>query len=198
MRERRQRRLRHLLRHFRYSLEFREDRFGAQYVHHLSLVRFRVPAAPSLHAVPRVGSRASSLLRAAPTPIVRRVLSSHQLSLPRFGFPCSALTAFRRRRWVLPGSWKALAYVPRFYDPGGIASSLVIRDVALLSTWRCCLPPKRRRRLPRPSDSRGSITRPARSLSTLRRQGHPLSRRKTRSRVVTTFPCGTRTRRAPS
>ena len=38
---------------------------------------------------------------------------------------------------------------------------------------RCCLPPFGRRRLPRFPTFRGSITRPAHSLSTLRRVGYP-------------------------
>ena len=52
-----------------------------------------------------------------------------------------------------------------------------------LGVRRCSLPPFEQRRPPRRTCFRGSITRPACSLSTLRRSGHPL-RRKTRFRLM--------------
>lgn len=52
-----------------------------------------------------------------------------------------------------------------------------------LAAIRCCLPPIEQRRHPRLSQFRGSITRPAHSLSTLRSMGYPIPR-KTRFRLV--------------
>lgn len=55
-----------------------------------------------------------------------------------------------------------------------------------ISILRYCLPLIQRRRLPRFAHFRGSITRPAGSLSTLRRVGHP-SPRKTRFWLLASF-----------
>ena len=69
----------------------------------------------------------------------------------------------------LPGSWGALAYVPRSPTP-------MPPPPGWRSGRRCCLPLRERRR---PASLsllfRGSITRPARSLSTLRSAGHPVT-----------------------
>lgn len=56
-----------------------------------------------------------------------------------------------------------------FSDPGGTEHARPI------SACRCCLPQLLRRRLPQNLDFRGSITRPAHSLSTLRSMSHPIT-----------------------
>jgi hypothetical protein len=60
--------------------------FPASGTGHLSLARFRDPASPSLHRVPRVGSPVSSVQRDAPTPPGPSRLSP--VALDRRYHPC--------------------------------------------------------------------------------------------------------------
>ena len=60
------------------------------------------------------------------------------------------------------------------------------------AAFRCCLPPSQGRRLPRIVRFRGSITRPARSLSTLRGLGYPRTRARLASEWWPPFPGGDR------
>ena len=98
-------------------------------------------------------------------------------TLPDSVFATSADGSLSRRRRGLPSSWGVLSYTcpalrPRRADesrPSG--------------THRCCLPLHRQRRPTQRMPFRGSITRPADLLSTLRSQGHPCPR-KTRFRLA--------------
>ena len=71
----------------------------------------------------------------------------------------------RWRRRDIPGSWTTLAYMPRSSTPAD-------RRPRPLQDRRCGLPHFKQRRL-RICPFRGSITRPARSLCTLRSRGRP-------------------------
>ena len=62
--------------------------------------------------------------------------------------------------------------MPRSLTPAG-PQRQTIRAVPYFLALRCCLPLFQRRRLPRTARFRGCITRPARSLSTLRGHGCP-------------------------
>src|SRR6185312_7756534 len=105
-------------------------------------------------------------------------LRLRHLSLQRFH---DTVPPFARRgpsgrfpRGVAPTAALRLPSAPApLFDPGGTAASGHSGEVPYFLALRCCLPLYRRRRLPRPVRFRGSITRPARSLSTLRGHGCP-------------------------
>ncbi len=129
-------------------------------------------------------SPASTVLWDAPTPC----RSSRRTSLPWFGGTILApvfvsplgptptrgqevswtgTSRAAREEWKrqgLPGSWGTRMYVPCSPTPAGPPRQ------AIAACW-CCLPHFQRRRLPRTRCFRGSITRPAHSLSTLRSGG---------------------------
>jgi hypothetical protein len=139
----------------------------------------------SLHGVPRVGSPASQVLSRrsdSPPPLPPRFvafvwryradarLRSHgagacgrEPGLLIAGRP-SSMTP--RKRWGLPGSWTDPCLYAALSDPGEI-SMPGHNGISILPV------PSLRRRLPRRRSFRGSITRLARSLSTLRGAGCP-------------------------
>ena len=164
----------------RYPLEFRGDGGGARCLVHLSLQQFRDPVPPFAPRgpsgrFPHFPARTAALrlpaarhaslrcLRAAFTAVSS---TTEATGPPRFlGNPCA--------RAPLSG-------------PGGAAASGPSGGASQLTQW-CCLPPLQRRRPPRQETFRGSITRPAHLLSTLRGHGYPCTDprpRKTRFRLV--------------
>jgi len=143
------------------------------------------PARPSLHWVPAVpGSPPSAVLWLAPTPR----LPSRRTSFPSLGsttLRCLAMQAgsnaslsarssvgpradsFPWRSRGLPGSWGILVCMPCSRDPGEA------RHTKTGKVRGGSLPALQRRRPSRVACSRGSVTRPTHSLSTLRSKGHP-------------------------
>ena len=143
------------------------------------------PARPSLHWVPAVpGSPPSAVLWLAPIPR----LPSRRTSFPSLGgttLRCSAMQAGSNaslsarnsvgpradslpwRRRGLPGSWGVLVCMPCSRDPGEA------RHTKTGKVRGGSLPALQRRRPSRVACSRGSVTRPTHSLSTLRSKGHP-------------------------
>jgi hypothetical protein len=137
---------------------------------------------PSLHGVPRVGSPASSVLQSTPT-------SCRPSRVTSFPSLCGTAAA----PWVsFPQTQGAIAAGPgvvnrnpqhRLIDgddrtsqvPGGPTMNVPCSSTpaeslrSAATARRCCLPPLQRRRPPQSVQFRGSITRPAHSLSTLRR-----------------------------
>ena len=137
---------------------------------------------PSLHGVPRAGfPRFNGTTRRSEFPtLVPRAFALRSprdtTSAPPHSFPGRREARRPRRSWSthgcptpndpwksrdLPGSWRALADVPRSLTP-------VVRPPWPRRDERCCLPVLTSRRLPQCSVFRGSMTRPICSLSTLR------------------------------
>jgi len=170
----------------RYPLEFRADGCGARCLLHLSLQRFRVPASPSLHGVPWIGSPASQVLREC---------SDARPSLaPRF-------VSFARRYHRAPASFSSPAGVGRHARGAGVCHGVPLpdRSVEMAGPPRFLGDLRAHALLSDPDGTstpspfgvpllpsailehvgsrnslfRGSITRPAHSLSTLRSQGLP-------------------------
>jgi len=157
------------------------------------------PAAPSLQWVPRIGSPPSRLLRAAPTPCH----SSRLASFPSFGstIACSIVRSWTDRHPSIQARvlW-VVASPTTMFDGNGRASQVPDgppRMHALLSDPGGTIGSGHCNPLVRPSaywtasasatkTFRGSITRPAFSLSTLRRVGCP-SPRKTRFWLLASF-----------
>ena len=108
---------------------------------------------------------------------------------PGLGDPVS-IRDFDRNRRDLLGSQEALAHVPRSQTPARSARPP-------FSACRCCLPPWKRRRPSRRVPFRGSITRPACSLCTLRSRGRPRPRNTHYRLAGQPWPGGTLTRWAP-
>jgi hypothetical protein len=152
----------------------------------------------SLHGVPRVGSPASSVLLKhsdSPLPFPLRFVAFAQRY--RGGVPRFALTGSRtpdarepgpfvaggppgdlpRRHWGLPGSWtNPCALALALQTPGGSRRPAIPRRLDAASATDTAFGSPN-------ISSRGSITRPSRSLSTLRSAGPPAPR-KTRYRLV--------------
>ena len=137
---------------------------------------------PSLHGVPRVGSPASSVLQSTPTSCrPSRVTSFPSLrgtaAAPWVSFPQTqgAIAAGQGLLTGIPntGSSTETTGPPRFLEDPTVnvpRSSTPAESLRSATTARrCCLPPLQRRRPPQSVQFRGSITRPAHSLSTLRR-----------------------------
>ncbi len=122
---------------------------------------------------------------AAPVPTPGLSCSLHSAACPgwlRGGLARVSAVPPRWSRWRggrLPGSWVALVACHGL-DP--LWSSPVGPRGQASTAARCCLPPPERRRLPQ-VNFRGSIPRPAHSLSTLHVDGRPATR-KTRFRQV--------------
>ena len=139
----------HVLRQRRYSIEFRGDVRRADCLHHLSLHRFHVPAAPSLHGVPWVGSPASAVQWSTLTscrPRLTRLRSARRFHL--------AMVATGSPRFLGSPCGRALVS-----DPGGIVASGPASGgyPGSLLAQRYCLPHSRRRRLPQRSTLSGLI-----------------------------------------
>jgi hypothetical protein len=169
-----------------YPLKSRRDRIGGQWFRGLSLQQFRAPAplfpprGPSGRfprftgtikalRLPTRPSRLASLPSlggTALTPVFALTVAGacgREPGLLIAGRP-SSMTP--RKRWGLPGSWTDPCMYAALSDPGEI-SMPGHNGVSILPV------PSLRRRLPRRRSFRGSITRLARLLSTLRGAGCP-------------------------
>ena len=114
----------------------------------------------------------------------RRAAASEQIT----GCPIPELRAESRRSPRFLGS--PTENVPCSSTPAGPACSTA-------AARRYCLPQSKRRRLPR-CNFRGSLTRPAPSLSTLRRSGHPDTTQDSLPAAGQRYRAGLKTRWAPS
>jgi len=179
------------------------------------MLRQRLPSAGSLGRLSRL-PRYYALLR-----LLAARPASPQLSL---GSAVPPEKKISRKRRDLPGSWVTLCTYAALYDPGrisvpsheddttrgvavdrrlspatSVAAGASVRTVSLsrrLVARRCCPRSSKRRGLQQFVSFRGSITRPQRSLSTLRSTPHDVPR-KTRLQLVANLCCaGLVTRRA--
>jgi hypothetical protein len=153
-------------------------------------VSFIVPLSGSAdrRPLPSTGSRGS-------VPQLRRYYGSIGLLAVRLAslrFLRSAIPLTRRRQ-ELPGSWWTLAHVPCSSTPAGPLHQAIGRSALLFGA--SVLPSaSSTASAPTTHSFRGSIARPARSLSTLRSQGRPWSTQDSLPAGGSPWPVGTRTR----